>query len=200
VHFEIITFAHFYIIIYIDKENRLINIWGEREQIYSWVDNIEYRFGTLERYVEYLHVVVCNESWEERSRLTEEVEKKETRYVWISGVEITDKNVFKRCTLMGRYRWCIENNFLVMKHGGYNYEHFYSFNWNAMKGYHYLMNIGRFLNVLALNTEFIKEKWVERMGISGYLKLIKDSCRSNILDFSRIDEIVATRHYIKLAS
>jgi DDE_Tnp_1-associated len=182
------------------KENRLEKVWADREQLYRWINKIEYRFGAGERFVEYLNVVVCYETWEEISRQKKKITKHETRYVWISNVEITEKNVFKRCTLMGRYRWHIENNFLVMKHGGYNYKHFYSFNWNAMKGYHYLMNIGRFVNVIALNTELIKDRWVKKMGINPYLKFLRDICKAALLDFNRIDEIVAKKNYIKLAS
>ena len=35
------------------------------------------------------------------------------------------------------------------KHQGYNYEHCYAYDWNVMRGYHYLMRIGHLLNVLA---------------------------------------------------
>jgi chromate transporter len=36
-----------------------------------------------------------------------------------------------------RHRWNIETEILVEKLYGYNYEHCFSYSWNAMKGYHY---------------------------------------------------------------
>jgi len=94
------------------------------------------------RFKEMLNVVICYESWQENhSRTTGEVEEKITRYAWLSSKEIKYDNVFFRCTKMGRYRWKIENNILVEKHQGYQYEHCFSYDWNAMKGFHYLMKI-----------------------------------------------------------
>jgi hypothetical protein len=92
--------------------------------------------------------VVCEETWEETSKTTGKTTSNSTRYVWISGKEISKTNVETRCLKIGRYRWKIENNFLVMKHQGYHYEHCYSYDWNAMVGFHHLMQIGRFINVL----------------------------------------------------
>jgi hypothetical protein len=194
------TFCEAMKLIELEDENRLECEWGERNQLYGWTNNLEYCFGKNERFREKLHVVICKETWEEKRRLSGEVEKHEAFYAWISGNEITSKNVFKRCTLMGRYRWRIEENFLVMKHGGYKYEHLFSFNWNTMLGYHYLMNIGRFINVMALNTELAITKWVNDMGINGYLKFVKDACKGDVLDYNRIADIINKKHFLKLAS
>ena len=54
-----------------------------------------------------------------------------------------------RCNLGARYRWGIEGAFLVEKHQGYSYEHAFAKQWNAMKGYHYLMRLAYLLNTLA---------------------------------------------------
>ena len=56
-----------------------------------------------------------------------------------SGDPLNAANVHERCNLGARYRWGIETNFLVEKHQGYAYEHCFAKDWNAMRGYHYLM-------------------------------------------------------------
>ncbi|MSO23232.1 MAG: hypothetical protein EXQ58_08275 [Acidobacteria bacterium] len=46
----------------------------------------------------------------------------------------------------------IENNFLVEKYHGYQCEHYFSTDWKALRGYHYLMQLGHRVNVLAQHT------------------------------------------------
>ena len=58
----------------------------------------------------------------------------------------------------------IESNFLVEKRHGYQYEHCFSQDWNAMRGYHFLMRLGHLINILAQNTEQLA-KLVVRMGV-----------------------------------
>jgi len=117
--------------------------WGNRHQVYQWDNDIEYEFGTKLRYTEIINFVICYESWSENH---------------------SKSNVFKRCTKIGRYRWKIENNFLIEKHEGYYFEHCYSYNWQAMKRFHYLMKIGHFLNALVINSEIIAS-FVDESGI-----------------------------------
>jgi hypothetical protein len=117
--------------------------------------------------------------------MTGVVEEKQTRYAWLSSREINHKNVFFRCTKLGRYRWKIENDILIEKHQGYGYEHCFLYSWNAMKGFHYLMKIGHFLNVLALNSELLADK-VKELGIRGFIKYLTLVCEGSVLDKNRI--------------
>jgi hypothetical protein len=173
----------------INPENRLKCYWGDREQIYAWANWIEYEYMVEKvKKKEILNVVICYETWkEEHSRSSGVVEEKHTRYAWLSSREINHKNVFFRCTKIGRYRWKIENNILVEKHQGYEYEHCFSYSWNAMKGFHYLMKIGHFLNVLALNSELLAEK-VRELGIRGFIRYLTLACEGSMLDKNRIKE------------
>jgi hypothetical protein len=141
--------------------------WGDRKQEYKWLNNVEY--GS-EKKPKTAHVVYCYETWiENNERSSKAPEEKTTMYAWISSREITDSNVFKRCTDIARRRWRIENNFHVEKHDGYEYEHCYSYNWSAMKGFHYLMKIARFINGLIINSEIVSE-YVADSGVSGFFK------------------------------
>ncbi|MDR1892579.1 MAG: hypothetical protein LBQ48_06190, partial [Oscillospiraceae bacterium] len=60
-------------------------------------------------------------------------------YAWLSSMGVSEKNVFHLCNDIARKRWRIENNFLVLKHQGYAYSHCFSYDWNAMRGFHSLM-------------------------------------------------------------
>lgn len=167
----------------INPENQLKCYWGEREQIYSWANEIEYEYikGNRKK-KEILNVVTCDESWEENhTSSTGKTEIKETKYAWLSSRKINETNVFLRCTKIARYRWKLENNILKEKHQGYEYEHCFSYTWDAMKGFHYLMKMGHFVNVLTLNSEILKDK-VDELGIRGFIKYLKLSCSGSELD------------------
>ena len=50
-----------------------------------------------------------------------------TRYAWILSKRLNRENVFSRCTKVERYRWKIENNFLIEKHEDCYFEHCFSY-------------------------------------------------------------------------
>ena len=180
-------------LIRLTPENIMKRHCGGRNQEYRWINDVEYTYGNNGRSKARLHVVICEETWKETSR-TSKMTSNSTRYVWISGKEITKTNVETRCLKIGRYRWKIENNFLVMKHQGYNYEHCFSYDWNAMVGFHYLMQIGRFINVLLAHSELLNKK-VKALGINGLLAFIFKACTADVLDLTRISSIVNDESY-----
>jgi len=174
-------------LMHLEPENRLEVYWGNRRQLYQWADDIEYEFTMGHRsYTEIVHVVICYENWEEyHSRSTGKLEIKDTRYAWISSKKISEKNVFMRCTKMARYRWKIENNFLIEKHEDYFFEHCYSYNWQVMKGFHYLMKIGHFLNVLVINSEIVAS-YVDESGVRGFVRRLYLALAGAELEKSKI--------------
>lgn len=185
-------------LIRLEPSNCLQVNWGDRQQNYQWANEIEYEHGTKTRITEILNVVICYETWiENHTRSSKNEEQKETRYAWISSKPITKKNVFMRCTKMARYRWKIESNFLIEKHEGYNFEHCYSYDWQAMKGFHYLMKAGHFLNVMAVNSELLTE-YVDESGIRGFINELRLAVSGAVLDVQRIADIVEKRHIWKL--
>ncbi len=181
-------------LIRLTPENEIKRICGGRNQIYKWINDIEYTYSNNGRNKAIIHVATCEETWEEKSRITDKIESKSTRYVWISGKKLTKDNVENRCIKIGRYRWKLENNFLVLKHQDYQYEHCFSYNWNAMVGFHHLMKIGRFINVLVVNSEFLEKK-VTDLGIRGLITFIFDACTGDVLDKVRLSAIVEDNSY-----
>ena len=181
----------------IEVQNKLEVDWGKRRQSYRWVNDIDYQYGSNDRRRELLHVVKCNETWTEVSRHTGKIEELHTSYAWISNVPITISNVFNRCTKMGRTRWRLENNIHVEKHQGYSYQHCFSYDWNAMKGYHYLMKIGHFINVLVVHSELLAEK-VRALGIQPFIKQLFDALKGAPLDKESLRNVGSVPYQLRL--
>jgi hypothetical protein len=153
----------------ITPENNFKTNHRGRSQSMQWINEVEYIYGNNHKKLS-LNVVCCNETWvEAHARSGGEEKQMSTHYTWLSSEPITEKNVCARCNEIGRARWGIENTFHAEKHDGYNFSHCYSYDWNAMKGFHYLMQIARFMNVLAIHSEILTE-YVLSAGIQGFFK------------------------------
>lgn len=142
-------------------ENSSVRDWQDCRQQFQWVNGIEYEYGRTRKVLTF-HVVICEE------KRTRTIGEYNTRYVWISSEPLNRGNVHALCNLAARRRWLHENNILEEKHQGYNYEHIYSYDWDAMRGYHYLMHIAHFLNELAIHSLNLME-YVKDIGIGAIL-------------------------------
>jgi hypothetical protein len=147
-------------------EDCAIMTWGNRQQTFRWVNEIDYSYDGDNKNQKCLkvNVVVCEEKWIDIDPKTGEQVTLSSRHAWISSALLTKRNLHERCNLGARHRWNIEEEFLVEKRQGYQYKHLFSENWNAMKGYHYLMHLGHALNALAHYSEALCDV-VIRMGI-----------------------------------
>jgi len=151
----------------IETENRLEAQRGGRCQDYSWSNGIEYTYGGNHRRL-CLNVVTCTETWlENYPRKKKAPKETETRYAWLSSAEVDAKNVVGLC-LMARRRWRIENHFHVAKNQS-NYEHCFSYNWDAMKGFHILSKFANFINALILHSVHM-QGYVAAEGKKGVVK------------------------------
>ena len=99
---------------------------------------------------------------------------------------------------MGRPRWNIETQNLVEKYHGYAYTHCFSYDWDAMKGYHYLMHLGHIMNILTLYSTDIIER-VKNIGARRVIKLIWETFDGNILDVKRLKMEIQGKYQIRLA-
>jgi len=179
-----------------DGSNQARQVWGDRQQEFEWINDIEYCYGPR-RKSEKVHVALCRETWEELDTDKNEIVQRSSRYAWISNKPFNRRNVHKRCNLRGRYRWKIENNILVEKHHGYEYEHCFSTNWNAMKGYHYLMGLGHMINVLAHHTMYLFDV-VKKIGNSELIHQIYVTLSGEWSFFERLKERLNKRYQIRM--
>jgi len=172
----------------VEGEYRYQKRWQGRRQSFSWANNIEYEYGAgKKKKVLNLHVVICNESWEETDREGNVVEKA-GRNAWISSVPLSRKNIHQRCNLMARKRWLHENNILKEKHQGYHYEHVFAYDFDAMRGYHYLMHIARMLNEMMLYSVNLFEE-VRAVGIQVFIAQLFAVMRHRELETERLRKI-----------
>ncbi len=161
------VWEEYYGLFKLQSNHRENMIWGDREQKFEWVNEIEYYYGQNQKEKIVLHVVTCRENWQEVDKSSGEIINKTSHHAWISGKSLTKNNLHERCNLAARYRWGIETNILLEKHHGYQYEHCFSYDWKAMKGYHYLMHLAHLMNVLTEYSEklsvYIKENGIRNL-------------------------------------
>jgi len=181
----------------LQRQNRLDRNWGNRRQHFQWVNDIEYRYGDNDRKRQLIHVVTCQEEWEEVDPDTAMMVQKSSRHAWISSEPLNRENIHERCNLAARHRWGIENSFLVEKRHGYQYEHCFSYNWNAMRGYHYLMRLAHLINVLTQNAERLA-RLVRRLGVRGLIQFLRQTCSGPWLDAERIRASLTSPYQLRL--
>jgi hypothetical protein len=184
----------------LEDKNGWSQNWGNRRQRFKWFNHLEYVYAdpaTGRRKQHWLHVVICEESWEEIAPESTAVVPKSSRHVWISAEPLHRGNVHTRCNLGGRHRWGIESGLLVEKHQGYQYEHCFSYAWEAMVGYHYLMRLGHALNVLARFSAALA-KHVRELGVRGLLDFVRQTLAGPWLKLEELQRIATAPCQIRL--
>ncbi len=180
----------------LEKNNTLELKWGNRRQRFEWVNDIEYYYGPGEAKKQILHMIICEKSWEEIDKDAKTVSKR-AQHCWISSKPLNAGNVHERCNLGARHRWGIEEGFLVEKHHGYQYEHCFSYDWNAMRGYHCLMHIGHLFNILACYSVSLVRK-VKTYGIRGFIKFIRETMAAPWLDPLLVNKLLNRPFQLRL--
>jgi hypothetical protein len=171
--------------------------WADRKQKFRWVNGIVYYYGNNDTKSLTIHVVTCDESWLVVDKDTNESVTKTSRHAWISSEPLRRDNLHERCNLAARHRWAIESCILVEKRHGYNYEHCLAYDWNAMKGYHYLMRIGHMFNVLTQYAEcFVK--LIKTLGHRGLIRFIRQTIAAPWLDPELIRQAFARPYQLRL--
>jgi hypothetical protein len=181
----------------LEAQNQFRQIWGNRRQNFQWVNDIEYFYGVNGRKRQLVHVVVCEESWEDVDRDSCEVITKRSRHAWISSEPVDRWNAHERCNLAARHRWGIETGFLVEKRHGYHYEHCFSYDWNAMRGYHLLMRLGHLFNVLAQYSERLA-KLVRDLGARGWIRFVRETMAAPWLEPQEVLRRLAAPFQLRL--
>ena len=178
-------------------EHRCERKWKGRHQVFKWVNEIEYTYDSDKKKT-YINVVICDETWKGVDKKGN-IENKKARHAWISSEPITRGNVHKLCNLMGRKRWLHENNILKEKRQGYQYEHIFSYDFDAMKGYHYLMHIARMLNEMAIHSVYLQDT-VKEMGIQAFIRNFREVMTHRELDITRLRRLSESPGQLRLVT
>ncbi len=142
----------------------------KRKQSFYWENHIPHGYeNDLE-----VNLIACFEEWEEVNKKTGEIEPCYSEHAWISSIPATLTNLHELCNLGARKKELIEDSFNTEKNRGYHYNHAFSYDWNAMQGFHYLMRLGHAINAISEFSKTLK-KYVKLLGCSATLKLIKDT-------------------------
>ena len=184
----------------LEDKNHGSQNWGNRRQRFRWFNHLEYVYAdpaTQRRKPHSLHVVICEESWEEIAPQSTAVVPKHSRHVWISAEPLHRGNVHQRCNLGARHRWGIESGLLVEKHHGYQYEHCFSYAWETMVGYHYLMRLGHALKVLARFSAALT-KYVRELGVRGLIDFVRQTLAGPWLKLEELQRIATAPCQLRL--
>lgn len=144
-----------------EPDNRLSCAYGQdgnRRQQFRWVNDILY---TDSRHNEHrLQVLECKDV-----RPDEHGAEKTTKFKWISNISIKCNNISRLANEGGRIRWKIENEgFNVQKTGGYNLEHAYSNDENAIKIYYLILQIAHMLTQLIEKGSLLRNAFPKGFG------------------------------------
>ena len=170
-----------------------------RRQVITWANDVEFKVSKNNTYVK-LHIVRMVESWTEEHPVTGKAsELKKTTYQWISSVPMNKNNARKVCRL-GRKRWLIENCCFKTQKSEYQFEHYFSLNWDVNKAYHYFMNFGYFINVMLMSSEEFFGLVASLGGISGFLSKVRLVFSGFILNADKIREAVSQPFRLRLCT
>jgi len=140
----------------LQPENKLIFRTGPKSLIrqeFQWVDDIEYTDTVRNRHQ--VNVLCCRETKEKTTK----------KFQWITNLPLTPGRVPSIANQGGRLRWKIENEgFNDQKNGGYELEHAYSTNPNAMKIFYFLLQIAHALAQLMEKGSLLKAAFPKGLG------------------------------------
>lgn len=139
-------------------ENQSSYVSGEVRQEFRWANNILYTDSQRQEHS--VSVLECMDT-----RPDKHGEQKTTKFKWVSNVSIDQDNVRQLANQGGRIRWKIENEgFNVQKTDGYNLEHAYSNDENAIKIYYFMLQIAHMLMQLIEKGSLLRKKFPRGFG------------------------------------
>lgn len=144
--------------------------YRKRKQEFYWENDIVYGY----EWQLTIHLVGCLDRYEEVDRNTGEIVHRFSEHAWISSIRINIDNVHELLNLGARKKELIEDSINTEKNRGYHYKRAFSYNFNAMKGFHLLMRLAHTINAISELSKKLK-RYIKAYGCSATLKLIKDT-------------------------
>lgn len=171
----------------LQKENRGTCEKGGVKQKYAWATDIEYETHKL-------NVLECIEF--KKNSI------KGKRYLWLTNIEITQKNFKKIGNNGGRLRWKIENEgFNIQKNGGYGLEHIYSSHGTALKNFYLLLQIAHIINQLMEKGSLLRDR-IKKVfgGIRNFTRRLLEGLRTKCIGPERLQSILSIPFQIRFDS
>jgi len=144
--------------------------YRNRRQAFYWESDVSSGYEWQLK----LHLIGCLEQYEEVNKKTGEIEPRFVDHAWISSVKPNKNNLYELINHGVRKKELIEDNMNTEKNRGYNYKHAFSYDWNAMQGFHYLMRLAHAVNALSEFSKKLKD-YVKSLGCRATFKIIKDA-------------------------
>lgn len=142
-------------------------MYNGREQQYAWEKGLQYKS------IEGINAISCVEKYYEVDKETGEEKAQYSEHKWITSLNVSPSKLHEICNLCARKRWGIEDSNNTEKNRGYSYKHAFSYKWNAMKCFHYMMRLAHAINVLAEHTPRLKE-FIKKNGWARTLNWVKE--------------------------
>lgn len=167
----------------LEKDNHSTLEKGDIVQEFHWVNEIEYADHKL-------NVLECRETKPDKSLKT---------FVWLTNLPLDKDNHQKIANKGGRLRWKIENEgFNTQKNGGYELEHIYCINENAIKNLYILLQIAHILNQLMEKGSLIKGSVRKVFGsIRNFARRLLEDFRVRVLPEAKLQSLLATSFQIR---
>ncbi len=181
------------------KESGLLEVYKKtyknKKQVFTVMNNKEYVYKNAgqEKLIK-IHLVECIEHWPEE--INKEIIWKEKKFAWVSNKQVTYENFHERCNLGARHRWDIEEEILIEKRHGYNIQHVYSNNNNAMKAYYCLLKIARIITVILEKSNVLK-KVCNNRSQQGFINFVKESFKTKYYQIDYILKSLTKKHQIR---
>lgn len=156
----------------------------EERQELAWIENLQFEDHILQ-------VIDCNIY----------NPKEHYRFVWLTSFRLNTNNILTIVNNGGRLRWRIENEgFNTQKNGGYELEHAYCKEENALKNFYLLLQVAHILNQLMVKGSLF-ENFDEQIGsLKNFGKLTREHLRTKKISLSLLALNLATVIRIRLDS
>lgn len=181
------------------EENRAkyFNKETNKSQHYQWINNIEYKGHQL-------NVLECLETpgdAKNKAIDTNEYEKQGREFLWITSIPINYRNYKELANNGGRCRWKIENQgFKAQKREGYELEHAYSLDYNAIKCFYNLLQIAHTINQIIERGGRIKDITGTFGSKRNYYRMFFIAFSEYLIDEEFLNAIMQAAFQIRLDS
>jgi len=171
----------------LSDENRAeaTNIEKQANQKFQWVNRMEYQKHKL-------NVFECRDIYFDSK-------KKSRTFLWISSIPVNHQNYKQLSNEGGRCRWKIENQgFKAQKKEGYELEHAYSLDYNAIKCFYSFLQIAHTINQIIERGGMIKNIPATFGSKRNYYQKFYTVFTEYAIDSAFVDAIIAAAFQIRL--